>query len=173
MSTEPPPTVTDADRRAETLAANLEADEVAAAYGVGWKIFTGSMLILSSIFTLIFAVIAVSDASWFRTVAGPDVRLPTESTIETWGWIGLVVGFVVLLAGFGVFWGTMWARVAGVAGSVLNILIHVRFSHIFPWWSVATIFLDVIVIYGLVLRVHPLTPEQLAALQGRTSGRTT
>ena len=101
------------------------------------------------------------------------MRLPTESTIETWGWIGLVVGFVVVLAGFGVFWGTMWARVVGVAGSALNILIHVRLSHTFPWWSAATIFLDVTVIYGLVLRVQPLTPEQLAALQGRTSGRTT
>ena len=61
------------------MAANREADAEAAAYGVGWKIFTGSMLILSAIFTLIFSVIAISDASWFRTVVGPDVRLPTES----------------------------------------------------------------------------------------------
>jgi len=170
MTTEPP-TVSEADRAA-TIAANREADAEAAAYGVGWKVFTGSMLILSSIFTFIFAVIAVSDASWFRTVLGPDVRLPTESTIETWGWIGLVVAFVVLLAGFGVFWGTMWARVFGIAGSVLNILIHLRYSTIFPWWSAAAILLDAVVIYGLALRVHPLTPEQLAALEGRASGRT-
>src|SRR3954452_5581970 len=107
--------MTDADRTA-TIAANREADAEAAAYGVGWKVFTGSMLILSSIFTFIFAVIAVSDASWFRTVLGPDARLPPESTTETWGWIGLVVAFVVLLAGFGVFWGTMWARLFGIAG---------------------------------------------------------
>lgn len=169
--TSEPPTITDADRDA-VAAANLDADAEAAAYGVGWKLFTGSMLILSSIFTFIFAVIAVSDAGWFRTVAGPDVRLPTESTIETWGWIGLVVAFLVLLAGFGVFWGTMWSRVIGVAGSVLNILVHLRFSTIFPWWSVAAIFLDALVIYGLLLRVRPLTPEQQATLQGRMSGRT-
>jgi len=172
MSSESPPVVSDADRRQAALEANLAADEQAAAYGIGWKIFAGSMLIVSAIFTLIFSVIAVSDASWFRTVVGPDVRLPTESTIETWGWIGLVVGVVVVLAGFGVFWGTLWARVAGVAGSVVNILIHIRYSHIFPGWSVATTFLNVVVIYGLVLRVHPLTPEQQATLEGRTSGRT-
>src|SRR6476661_2545774 len=169
--TSEPATITDADRDA-VAAANLDADAEAAAYGVGWKLFTGSMLILSSIFTFIFAVIAVSDAGWFRTVAGPDVRLPSESTIETWGWIGLVVAFVVLLAGFGVFWGTMWARVFGIAGSVLNILIHLRYSTIFPWWSAAAILLDAVVIYGLALRVHPLTPEQQAALEGRASGRT-
>ena len=55
---------------------------------------------------------------------------------------------------------------------MLNILIHIRYSTIFPWWSAAAILLDAVVIYGLAVRVHPLTPEQLAALQGRTSGRT-
>src|SRR3954454_449034 len=125
--------MTDADRTA-TIAANREADAEAAAYGVGWKVFTGSMLIMSSVFTFIFAVIAVSDASWFRTVLGPDVRLTTESTIETWGWIGLVVAFVFLLDGFGVFWGTMWDIDFGSAGSKRMYVIHIFYSFFFRWW---------------------------------------
>jgi hypothetical protein len=152
-----------------TTSAALQ-DEPGAAYGIGWKIFTGSMLLLSSIFTMIFSIVAISDAGYFRTIAVANTRLPTESTIETWGWIGLVVSLVVIIAGFAVFWGTTWARVVGIGAGILNILVHLRFSTIYPYWSVGAIVLSVMVIYGLVMKVRPLTPEQQAELEGRLAG---
>src|SRR4051812_43155955 len=109
---------------AATVAVNGPTAEPGAAYGVGWKGFTASMLALSAMFTTIFGVIAAFDASYFTTLAPAGTRLPTESTLHTWGWIGIVVGFVVFVSAFAVFWGTTWARAVGVGASVLNILVH-------------------------------------------------
>jgi hypothetical protein len=126
--------------------------EPGASYGIGWKIFTGSMLLLTSIVT---------------TIAGVAGIMDEDSGLEPWGWIALVIGFAVALAAFGVFWGTMWARVIGVVASGLDVLIHIRFWTEYPWLSAIAIVLNALVIYGLVVRVRPLTREQLAALEGR------
>jgi len=126
-------------------------NEPGATYGIGWKIFTGSMLMLTSIVSTIVGVAAIMEAN---------------SSLEMWGWIALVIGFVMVIAAFGVFWGTMWGRVVGVLASVLDVLIHLRFWTEYPWWSTVVIVLNALVIYGLVLRVRPLTKQQLAALGG-------
>ena len=46
------------------------------------------------------------DRHWLET------GLPIDVT--TWGWVHLIIGLLVLLAGFGLFSGQVWARTVGV-----------------------------------------------------------
>ena len=62
----------------------------------------------------------------FQVIAGLAVLIDPDSftavdsifeqTAESWGWWLLLVGAVVVLAGFGVFTGNVLARIVGVIG---------------------------------------------------------
>ena len=66
-----------------------------------------------------------------------------------WGWIHLLLGLVVLFAGFAVMSGQTWARVIGVILAVVSALSNFAFIPYYPFWSLTIIALDVFVIWAL------------------------
>jgi hypothetical protein len=68
-----------------------------------------------------------------------------------WGWVHLIAGVVVALAGFGVMVGQMWARVLGVVLAVVSAIVNIGFLAAYPVWSAILITLDVLVIYALTV----------------------
>ena len=47
--------------------------------------------------------------------------------ITTWGWIHLILGIVVALAGVGLLAGRSWARVVGITLAVLSAIVRSMF----------------------------------------------
>ncbi|HZC53441.1 MAG TPA: hypothetical protein VE441_13215 [Mycobacterium sp.] len=68
-----------------------------------------------------------------------------------WGWIHMVFGALLVLAGVTLFSGRMWARVIGVALAGLSALANLAFIDAYPWWSIMVIALDVLVIYAITV----------------------
>jgi hypothetical protein len=56
------------------------------------------------------------------TEAGGDAYF-LQFDATTWGWIHLILGIVVLLAGFGLFAGAVWARTVGVIVAVIAAIV--------------------------------------------------
>jgi hypothetical protein len=118
---------------------------------VGWKLFCGLMMLATGIMNLIFSILAISDASYFESVTGHNVELPAVNSLTTYGWVGLVISFAMLVASVAVFWGQVWARVVGVVAMGINAVFQMAFLPAFPLASVTVILLNVAVIYGLVV----------------------
>jgi hypothetical protein len=82
-------------------------------------------------------------------VAGNEVLI---ADVTAWGWFLLVVGLVQLAVGVGIFRGRGWGRLLGVLLASLSAVLHIAFLVAFPAFSLITIALAVLVIYGLIVR---------------------
>ncbi|WP_456825988.1 DUF7144 family membrane protein [Cellulomonas sp. P5_E12] len=116
-------------------------------FAVGLTVFAATMMILIGVLHAVQGVVAVANDTFY--VAGQEWIF--EFDVTTWGWIHLVAGLVVVLAGFFVLSGAVWARTVGVAVAVLSILLNFAWLPYYPWWSLVIIALDVFVIWALTV----------------------
>ena len=77
-----------------------------------------------------------------------------------WGWIDLIVGTIVLVAGLCVLAGQMWARIVGVLLAALSLLANVAFLAAYPLWSLIMIALDIVIIMALTVHGSDIKPEE-------------
>jgi hypothetical protein len=66
-----------------------------------------------------------------------------------WGWTHLILGVVVVLAGFALFRGAMWARILGIILAGLSLIANFAFIPVYPFWSMLIIAVDVLIIWAL------------------------
>lgn len=69
--------------------------------------------------------------------------------LTTWGWIQLILGIVVAIAGVGVITGQLWGRLVGITLAALSMLANFAFIPYYPLWSLSIIALNVFVIWAL------------------------
>jgi hypothetical protein len=85
--------------------------------------------------------------------------LAVKFDFTAWGWVHLVVGIVVVVAGLGVMAGQVWARVVGVLLASLSLLANVAFLAAYPFWSLVMIALDIVIIMALTVHGSDIKPE--------------
>jgi hypothetical protein len=78
----------------------------------------------------------------------------------TWGWIHLILGVVVALAGFAVMAGRVWGRVVGITLAVLSAVANFLFIPYYPFWSLTVIALDIFVIWALAAHGREIAEER-------------
>jgi hypothetical protein len=111
----------------------------------GWITFAGVMLIIGGSLGLIFGLIAAVNDNWVVFANRGAVSLD----LSTWGWVHVIVGAIVLLAGFGVFTGNILARIVGVAVAVVSLIANFLWLPVYPVWAIIIITIDVLVIWAL------------------------
>jgi len=111
----------------------------------GWISFAGVMLILAGSLGLIFGIIAAVNDNWVVFANRGAVSLD----LSTWGWVHIIVGAIVLLAGFGVFTGNILARIIGVLVALASLILNFLWLPVYPVWSVIIITIDLLVIWAL------------------------
>lgn len=112
---------------------------------VGWAMFAAIMLMIAGMFQIIAGIVALVDDTWY-------VKLPNytlELDITTWGWIHLIAGIVLILAGAGILTGNLAARIVGVIAASLSAIANFAFLPYYPVWSIAIIAVNVTVIWAL------------------------
>jgi hypothetical protein len=114
---------------------------------VGFIIFAGVMMIMLGVFHALEGLTAILKDQFF--VATPNYLYSVDVT--TWGWIHLIGGGIVALAGFYVFSGALWARVIGIVLAGLSAIANFLFIPHYPIWSLLMIALDVFVIWALTV----------------------
>ncbi len=115
---------------------------------VGWVYFAGIILAVSGLFQAIQGLTAIFHDEVFLVGKNGNV---IELDYTAWGWIHLIVGIAVLLAGLSLFRGSIYGRVVGVIFAVLSAVVNLAFIAAYPAWSILIIALDVLVIYALVV----------------------
>jgi hypothetical protein len=112
---------------------------------VGFVLFAGVMLMLVGFFHALTGLAAIIDDEFF--VVGTNYAFEVDTT--AWGWIHLLVGVIVVAAGYGVFSGATWARVVGITLASLSAIANFFFIPYQPGWALLIIALDILVIGAL------------------------
>jgi hypothetical protein len=118
-----------------------------AGWVVGMSLFAATMMIVIGVFHAVSGVVAL-----FRNeiyVVGP--RYVFAIDVTAWGWIHLLLGILVGVAGYAVISGQLWGRAVGIGLALLSMIANFLFIPYYPVWSLLIIALDVFVVWALCL----------------------
>jgi hypothetical protein len=115
--------------------------------GVGWKLFAGIMILIVGTMNVFDGLVGITQVNYITRYTGG--QLPVTNNVKTWSWVVLIVGVVLILAGFLIFVGNMFGRVVGIIVASLNALLQLAYLNHNTFWSLTMIFIDILIIYGL------------------------
>lgn len=69
--------------------------------------------------------------------------------LTAWGWIQLIIGVLLILAGLGLLRGALWALVTALMLASLSIIVNFMFLPYQPVWSVIQIGIGAFIIWSL------------------------
>ena len=132
-----------------------EADTSSVAYGrdpdptawTGWVVFASFMMIMLGVFQAVEGLVAIFDDGFYRVT---ESGLVVNVDYTVWGWTHLLLGILLVAAGYAVFSGKVWGRTLGVIAAMLSAVVNFAFIPAYPVWSLIIITVDVLVIYALI-----------------------
>ena len=116
-------------------------------WAVGWTWFAAVMMWLIGAGHAINGMVAIINEEFY--VVTPEYIFQFDVT--TWGWIHLIGGVLVFVAGVYLLSGQVWARVIGVIMAVISILVNFAWLPWYPLWSILLITAGVFVIWALTV----------------------
>jgi hypothetical protein len=114
---------------------------------VGWTMFAAIMLMIIGVFHAIAGLSGIVKDNFYAVT--PNYVFEFDAT--TWGWVHLIGGIIIVLAGFGLLSGAVWARTVGVILATVSLLASFAWIPIYPVWGIVTIAIDVFVIWALTV----------------------
>ena len=121
-------------------------------WAIGYEVFAAIMLVVIGVFA---GIVALADDEFY--VIGQEWTFKFDVT--TWGWIHLIAGIVVILAGIGIFTGNAAARTLGVIVAAVSAIANFLWLPYYPVWSIVIIALDVAIIWALTVHGRDLANE--------------
>lgn len=125
----------------------------ASGWAVGWTIYAAVWMWILGFFHALAGFVGIVEDEIL--VATPEYLYQLDVT--TWGWIHLILGIVVLLAGFSVFNGAVWARTVGVIIAFISTLVNFAWLPYHPIWGVLMITANVFVMWALIVHGRDVT----------------
>jgi hypothetical protein len=113
--------------------------------GEGWLVYAGVLVLVGAVLNIVWGIAAIGNAHFF--IANAQYVI---SDLNTWGWITLIIGGVLLVAALGIFGGAKWAVWTGIVFLGLNAIDQLLSISAYPFWSLAMFGLSLLAIYGLV-----------------------
>jgi HSP20 family molecular chaperone IbpA len=108
-----------------------------------------AVLLVSAVATILLGISALAHD---HQVAGEKGYLYESSA---WGWIHIVMGILIGVVAFGLFWSTTWARVAAIVIASLSIVSQFLWLPHYPVWAIVVIALDIFVIWAVATWESP------------------
>ncbi|HJS95149.1 MAG TPA: hypothetical protein VJ741_12880 [Solirubrobacteraceae bacterium] len=133
--------------------------------GVVRAMFAVVLLILAGVMNIVYGLAAIDGAAYFNH--------PTHflfGTLQTWGWIALVVGVLELAAAGSLFAGQAFGRYVGIAVgacAAVSALLDIQAA---PLWSLAVFALSIWIIHGIATYHES---ERTRSKTGSAAGSTT
>jgi hypothetical protein len=122
-------------------------------WAVGWTAFAAVMMIVGGVWWVVAGIVALVNDNFFVVTENYVFKF----NVTTWGWIHLLIGILVFIAGLGVFMGATWARVVGVIVSCVAAVLAFTWLPWYPVWAIIFIALSVAVIWALTVHGRDIT----------------
>jgi hypothetical protein len=113
---------------------------------VGWIAFAATMMVILGVFHAMAGLVALFRDEYY--LVRPNGLVITLD-YTGWGVIHLIIGLVVVLAGFALFRGATWARVLAVVVAGVSAVGNLAFLAASPVWAAIMIAVDILVIYAV------------------------
>ena len=119
----------------------------------GWGVFASVLLLIAGIFDLIFGLAAI---------IGPNTTVVVAETglfavdVAGWGWWHIISGIALILTSFFLYRGATWARVVAIILVIINAVGQLSLLSVQPWWSLAILAVDILVLYALTVHGREL-----------------
>ena len=114
-----------------------------------WVAFAGILLMVSALFNLLNGFVAIFNHGYYSTAYSGGNRLLILN-YTAWGWIWVAIGIVMALTSLGVLVGSRGARLTGIGLAVFCLVGQMIFLPVYPFWSLFTMLMSVLVIYALL-----------------------
>ena len=114
-----------------------------------WVVFAGMMLIITGILSAVNGLWAIDHKN--DEASGIPAAQLLWANLEKWGWIMLVWGIIVIIAGFLVFGRSQLGRWIGIIASAIVIIVNMTWVFAFSWAALVEILLGTLVIFALVV----------------------
>jgi len=116
----------------------------------GWIGFAGIVLLIVGSIDFFQGLIALFEDEYFVVTESGFLAVD----LTAWGWIMLIWGVLLVLAGLGLLGGQGWARWFAIVVVSLNFIAQLGFlgNSQYPLWSLTVMALNVIVLYALTAR---------------------
>ncbi|MFG2820875.1 hypothetical protein ACGFX4_15785 [Kitasatospora sp. NPDC048365] len=114
-------------------------------FAAGLTVFAAVMLVIGGTLELLQGISAIAKDDLVVVTRDYTFSFSTSA----WGWIHLILGIVIVLAGLALFSGAVWARVVGIVVAALSMIANFLWLPHYPVWSVVLIAVDAFVIWAL------------------------
>jgi hypothetical protein len=114
-------------------------------WAVGGLVIAATVMIMIGVFQIIQGLAAIIEDEFF--VVLPNYAY--EVDVTAWGWIHLILGVIVALAGFFLFSGSAVAGVVAIVLAGLSAVANFFFIPYYPFWSLLIIAIAVYVIWSI------------------------
>ncbi|MEU9116647.1 hypothetical protein AB0D04_34095 [Streptomyces sp. NPDC048483] len=111
----------------------------------GWTVLAALLMIFGGIMTVLEGIAALVHDHVF--VATRDYFF--SFSLTGWGWIHLILGIVIFLAGCALFGGAVWARMVGVTLAALGALANFLWIPHAPFWAIVLLAINITIIWAL------------------------
>jgi hypothetical protein len=111
----------------------------------GRLVFGAVMMLFGGLMTLAQGIAAVRTDRVF--VATPSYIF--SYSLGGWGWIHMILGIVLVVAGLATFTGAMWARAVGVVIAGLALIANFLWLPYTPLWATVLMLIDAFIIWAL------------------------
>ncbi|WP_329213486.1 MULTISPECIES: hypothetical protein [unclassified Streptomyces] len=111
----------------------------------GWTVFAAVMMIFGGAMAILEGIAALAKDDLFVSTSNYVFKF----SLTGWGWVHLILGIVVVLAGCALFTGALWARAVGVVLAGLLAIANFLWLPYYPFWSIVLIAINVFIIWAL------------------------
>jgi hypothetical protein len=114
--------------------------------GAGWVMFAGIMLMIAGVLNVIYGIAAIDNSKFFVHTTETQYII---SSLNTWGWITLILGALQIVAAFSIWAGGEFGRWFGIVVAGVSAIGALLDIPAYPLWSLAVFAIDILIIYGL------------------------
>lgn len=122
---------------------------------VGTTATAGLLLVLVGFFHIAQGIVDLTNNDFYTITQNWVFRF----NVTTWGWLHVLGGIVVLLAGVGLFTGSVLARTVAVIVAMISIILSFLWLPYYPTWSVLIIAFDFVVIWALTFHGRDIVSD--------------
>ncbi|MEV7076466.1 hypothetical protein ACIQJT_39305 [Streptomyces sp. NPDC091972] len=110
----------------------------------GASVFAGAVMLLSGPLSILMGASGIASDNLFAAS-----QYAYRFDLTAWGWIHIVVGLALTVAGLGVVTNQSWSRGAGAAAAGISLITQFMFVPYYPLWAIPVMALDLLIIFAL------------------------
>ena len=116
----------------------------------GWIAFAGLLMVVIGSLDFFAGLVAIINDRYVTVTRDQMVLI---HDVSHWGWVTLIWGIIVVLAGFGLLAGSSWARWFTIVVGFLTFWVNLGWvgNSAYPLWALTVLVLTGVVLYALMV----------------------